>query len=90
MHKSQGQITIAVFTIIMPFGFAVTDFFGVNATSIRQVMPGIGKALNAACLQSDGLADIFDRSALRAAEKFMFQPRIIDGNAVEVPGVRYF
>ena len=34
-------------------------------------------------------ADIFDRSALRAAEKFMFQPRIIDGNAVEVPGVRY-
>ena len=34
-------------------------------------------------------ADIFDRSALRAAEKFLFQPRIIDGNAVEVPGVQY-
>lgn len=34
-------------------------------------------------------ADVFDRSALRAAEKFLFQPRIIDGNAVEVPGVQY-
>ena len=30
LHKSQGQITIAVFTIIVPFGFAVTDFLGVD------------------------------------------------------------
>lgn len=33
--------------------------------------------------------NIFDRSAVRAAERFIFQPKIIDGKAVEVPGVQY-
>jgi len=54
LHKSQGQVTIAIFSIIMPFVFAVTDFLGVNATGIRQVVSSIGKTLNGACLQSNG------------------------------------
>lgn len=31
---------------------------------------------------------IFNRAAIRAAEKFKYKPRVIDGVAVEVPGVR--
>ncbi|MGI9229529.1 MAG: energy transducer TonB [Gammaproteobacteria bacterium] len=31
---------------------------------------------------------IFDRAAMRAAAKFKYKPRIIDGNPIEVPGVQ--
>ena len=34
-------------------------------------------------------ANIFDRSSIRAAARFKFQPRVIDGQGVEVPGVQY-
>lgn len=34
-------------------------------------------------------ASIFDRSSVRAAARFKFQPRVIDGAGVEVPGVQY-
>ncbi len=33
--------------------------------------------------------NIFDRSSLRAAARFKFQPRVIDGQGVDVPGVQY-
>ena len=33
-------------------------------------------------------ANIFDRSSERAAARFKFQPRVIDGQGVEVPGVQ--
>ncbi len=33
--------------------------------------------------------NIFDRSSLRAAARFKFQPRVVDGQGVEVPGVQY-
>lgn len=32
---------------------------------------------------------IFDRSSIRAAQRFRFQPRVVDGEAVAVPGVQY-
>ena len=32
---------------------------------------------------------IFDRSSERAARRFKFQPRVVDGEGVEVPGVQY-
>ena len=32
---------------------------------------------------------IFDSSSIRAAEKFKFQPRVVDGEGVPVPGVQY-
>lgn len=32
---------------------------------------------------------IFDRSSIRAAERFRFQPRVVDGEPVDVPGVQY-
>jgi protein TonB len=34
-------------------------------------------------------ASIFDRSSVRAATRFKFQPRVVDGQGVEVPGVQY-
>ena len=34
-------------------------------------------------------ASIFDRSSKRAAARFKFQPRVVDGQGVEVPGVQY-
>jgi len=33
--------------------------------------------------------NIFDRSSLRAAARFKFQPRVIDGQGVQVDGVQY-
>ncbi|MCP5331534.1 MAG: TonB family protein [Pseudomonadales bacterium] len=32
---------------------------------------------------------IFDSSSIRAAEKFKFQPKVVDGKGVEVPNVQY-
>lgn len=34
-------------------------------------------------------AGIFDSSSIRAAEKFKFQPKVVDGKGVEVPNVQY-
>ncbi|WP_041524225.1 energy transducer TonB [Gilvimarinus agarilyticus] len=31
---------------------------------------------------------IFDRAAVKAAEKFKYKPRVVDGTPIEVPGVR--
>lgn len=33
--------------------------------------------------------NIFDRSSVRAAARFKFQPRVVNGQGVEVPGVQY-
>ena len=33
--------------------------------------------------------NLFDRSSIRAARRFRFQPRVMDGKGVEVPGVPY-
>lgn len=32
---------------------------------------------------------VFDRASIQAAEKFRYQPRVVDGVAVEVPNVQY-
>jgi protein TonB len=34
-------------------------------------------------------SNIFNRSSERAARRFKFQPRVVDGEGVEVPGVQY-
>lgn len=33
--------------------------------------------------------DVFNNSAFRAAREFLFEPRVVDGKAVAVPGVQY-
>lgn len=39
-------------------------------------------------IESEPASSIFHRAAIRAARKFKYKPRIVDGQAVEVPGVR--
>lgn len=39
-------------------------------------------------LESDCTSSLFHRASLQAALKFKYKPRVIDGEAVEVPGVR--
>jgi protein TonB len=34
-------------------------------------------------------SNIFDRSSIRAATRFKFQPRVVDGQGVAVEGVQY-
>jgi protein TonB len=39
-------------------------------------------------VESDCTSSLFHRASLQAALKFKYKPRVIDGQAVEVPGVR--
>jgi protein TonB len=32
---------------------------------------------------------MFDQASIRAAERFRFQPRVVNGQPVEVPNVQY-
>ncbi len=64
-------------------GFATVRFTvtATGATKDVEVISG---------LELDGdETSIFNRAAERAAERFKFRPRIIDGTPVEVPGVTY-
>lgn len=53
--------------------FTVTDTGGVRDVFVVDAEP----------------AGIFDSSSIRAAEKFKFQPKVVDGKGVEVPNVQY-
>jgi protein TonB len=53
--------------------FTVTDTGGVRDVVVVDAEP----------------AGIFDTSSIRAAEKFKFQPKVVDGKGVEVPNVQY-
>lgn len=53
--------------------FTVTDTGGVRDVIVVDAEP----------------AGIFDTSSIRAAEKFKFQPKVVDGKGVEVPNVQY-
>lgn len=53
--------------------FTVTETGGVRDVSVVDAEP----------------AGIFDSSSIRAAERFKFQPRVVDGKPVEVPNVQY-
>jgi len=53
--------------------FTVTETGGVRDVSVVDAEP----------------QGIFDSSSIRAAERFKFQPRVVDGKPVEVPNVQY-
>ena len=51
---------------------------------------GLGNVLEDSIVVVDSEPpNIFDRSSIRAAARFKFQPRVVDGQGVEVPGVQY-
>jgi len=39
-------------------------------------------------VESDSKTSIFHDAAIKAAEKFKYKPRVVDGQAIEVPGVQ--
>ncbi len=47
-----------------------------------------GTTKNIRVIDSEPKSKIFHRSAIKAAAKYKYKPRTIDGKAVEVPGVR--
>src|SRR5690554_1452663 len=53
--------------------FTVTESGGVRDVSVVDAEP----------------PGMFDRASIRAAERFRFQPRVVNGEAVEVPNVQY-
>ncbi|WP_111642656.1 energy transducer TonB [Marinimicrobium alkaliphilum] len=63
-------------------GYVTVEFTVTETGSVRdvQVIEAVTKDGNP--------TTIFNRAAVRAAERFKYRPRVIDGNPVEVPGVR--
>lgn len=53
--------------------FTVTDTGGVRDVTVVDAEP----------------AGMFDQASIRAAERFRFQPRVVNGQPVEVPNVQY-
>jgi protein TonB len=47
-----------------------------------------GTVKDVVVLEDDCTSSLFHRASVQAALKFKYKPRVIDGQAVEVPGVR--
>ena len=57
---------------------------------VRFTVDGFGNVIEDTIIVVDAEPpSIFDRSSERAARRFKFQPRVVDGEGVEVPGVQY-
>ncbi|HHJ34308.1 MAG TPA: energy transducer TonB [Gammaproteobacteria bacterium] len=59
-------------------GFVVVEFTVTKLGTVKDVK----------VIDSDPKTTMFHRSATRAALKFKYKPRVVNGEAVEVPGVR--
>lgn len=64
-------------------GFATVRFTVTTTGGTKDV-----EAIDGVTLDGDPTT-IFNRAAVRAAERFKFRPRVIDGTPAEVPGVTY-
>jgi len=59
-------------------GYVIVEFTVTKLGTVRDVR----------VVESEPSSGIFDDAAVAAAEKFKYKPRVIDGQAVEVPGVQ--
>jgi protein TonB len=57
-------------------GYVVVEFVVTSSGAVRDVRV------------VESTAEIFEAAAIEAAQKFKYRPRIIDGQPIEVPGVR--
>ncbi len=65
-------------------GFCMVEFTVTTAGTTRDV-----RAIESECITKDGRpTTVFNRASIRAAERFKYRPKVIDGEPVEVPGVR--
>ncbi len=66
-------------------GYVIVEFTVTTNGAVRDPFVVEGMAGSRGNLRP---SEIFDRAALKAASKFKYKPRVIDGEPVEVPGVR--
>ena len=65
-------------------GFCTVIYTVTETGTTRDVRPVPGE-----CLTKDGQAtSVFDRVAVRAASKFKYKPKVVDGKPIEVTGVK--
>lgn len=55
---------------------------------VQYTVTNLGSTKDAIVVESQCTSSLFHRASLNAALKFKYKPRIIDGEAVEVPGVQ--
>lgn len=55
---------------------------------VQYTVTSMGTTKDAVVIQSQCTSSLFHRASLNASLKFKYKPRIIDGQAVEVPGVQ--
>jgi protein TonB len=54
---------------------------------VEFTVSSIGKVIDATVLDSS--SSLFEQSALRAVARFKYKPQVVDGIAIDTPGVRY-
>jgi protein TonB len=65
-------------------GFCMVEFTVTTAGTTRDV-----RVIEEECVTTDGRpTTVFNRSSIRAAERFKYRPKVLDGEPIEVPGVR--
>jgi len=55
---------------------------------VQYTVTNLGTTKDAVVIESQCTSSLFHRASINAAMKFKYKPRIIDGEAVEVPGVQ--
>lgn len=65
-------------------GFCTVEFTVTTAGTTRDV-----RAIESDCITKEGRpTTVFNRASIRAAERFKYRPKVVDGEPIEVPGVR--
>lgn len=65
-------------------GFCTVEFTVTTTGTTRDV-----RAIESDCITKEGRpTTVFNRASIRAAERFKYRPKVVDGEPIEVPGVR--
>lgn len=65
-------------------GFCTVEFTVTTTGTTRDV-----RAIESDCITKEGRpTTVFNRASVRAAERFKYRPKVVDGEPIEVPGVR--
>lgn len=65
-------------------GFCMVEFTVTAAGTTRDV-----EIVEGECVTKEGKpTSVFNRASVRAAERFKYRPKVVDGTPIEVPGVR--
>lgn len=56
--------------------------------TVEYAVTAMGTTRDVAVVENDCTSSLFYKSSIKAAEKFKYQPRVINGEAIEVKGVK--